>query len=529
VTKALTVVLVLRAIERGQSISPRAFRISCRSSPGRGREKIEIHHRPHPLLRLPSVYSPREGMYIDVLDDVVAEICKKHLSAGSAGQFVRYAPICITQLMGDALRRTDRRSVRSARSAWRAAEAAADEGHGDRPAQGSAQAPSRAAFRGNSPTQHLGHSNLASTARSRGIRGNALGRRRVDGRDITASPKCCGEKASSTARASSRRRWSAAHIVCWTGDKPNELYRKIFEIAAGKVLPAASGSVSRCGGDRMGTPLFGTLTSPETFGNHGAGTTLFWVDPELDMTFVGLTTGVMNSRREYRALAAALRHRGHRGGLNERELRLRRRRRGHRGLCACRAAERGPQQLGVSHRGRRRGLASVHTGAGFCRGRDRSAAAQLALLTAPQPKLNDRRIPVPRGHVIGGSGSINGMVYFRGHRGTSTTGPAMGNHGWSYREVLPYFIRSEANEAFADSPLHGHEGPIKVTQVRKPNPMVAAFMEAMRSLVSSAMTTSTAATPKATARARARFATVARDSTAVAFLRPAARATISGS
>jgi len=58
----------------------------------------------------------------------------------------------------------------------------------------------------------------------------------------------------------------------------------------------------------------------------------------------------------------------------------------------------------------------------------------------------------------------------------------MGNHGWSYREVLPYFIRSEANEAFADSPLHGHEGPIKVTQVRKPNPMVAAFMEAMRSL-----------------------------------------------
>ncbi len=44
-----------------------------------------------------------------------------------------------------------------------------------------------------------------------------------------------------------------------------------------------------------GHALFGTLTSPETFGNHGAGTTLFWVDPELDMSFVGLTTGVMNA------------------------------------------------------------------------------------------------------------------------------------------------------------------------------------------------------------------------------------------
>ena len=48
-------------------------------------------------------------------------------------------------------------------------------------------------------------------------------------------------------------------------------------------------------GEAMGRHLFGTLTSPQTFGNYGAGTTLLWVDPELDMTFIGLCTGVMNS------------------------------------------------------------------------------------------------------------------------------------------------------------------------------------------------------------------------------------------
>ncbi|HZF17599.1 MAG TPA: GMC family oxidoreductase N-terminal domain-containing protein [Steroidobacteraceae bacterium] len=142
-------------------------------------------------------------------------------------------------------------------------------------------------------------------------------------------------------------------------------------------------------------------------------------------------------------------------------------------------------------------------------------------LTAPQPKLNDRRIPVPRGHVIGGSGSINGMVYFRGHPRDFDDWAAMGNHGWSYREVLPYFIRSEANEAFADSPLHGHEGPIKVTQVRKPNPMVAAFMEAMRSLGFKRNDDFNGSDTEGYGPRQGTIRNGRRDSTAVAFLRPA--------
>ncbi|MEJ0036720.1 MAG: GMC family oxidoreductase N-terminal domain-containing protein [Gammaproteobacteria bacterium] len=100
-------------------------------------------------------------------------------------------------------------------------------------------------------------------------------------------------------------------------------------------------------------------------------------------------------------------------------------------------------------------------------------------MTSPQPHLNNRPIPVPRGHVVGGSGSINGMVYFRGQPRDFDDWAAAGNPGWSYHEVLPYFLRSENNENFAGSPYHGQGGPMNVKFVPKPNPMSGAFLSAM--------------------------------------------------
>jgi choline dehydrogenase-like flavoprotein len=102
--------------------------------------------------------------------------------------------------------------------------------------------------------------------------------------------------------------------------------------------------------------------------------------------------------------------------------------------------------------------------------------------TVPQTNLAGRSIPIPRGHVIGGSGSINGMVYFRGHPTDFDDWAAAGNPGWSYREVLPYFLRSENNDAYPDSPYHGQGGPMNVTFVRRPNPMTPAFLDAMQGL-----------------------------------------------
>ncbi len=103
-------------------------------------------------------------------------------------------------------------------------------------------------------------------------------------------------------------------------------------------------------------------------------------------------------------------------------------------------------------------------------------------MTAPQAHLNDRQIPIPRGHVVGGSGSINGMVYFRGHPTDFDDWAAAGNPGWSYREVLPYFLRSERNDAYRGSPYHGQDGPMNVAYVKRPNPMTPAFLAAMDSM-----------------------------------------------
>ena len=71
----------------------------------------------------------------------------------------------------------------------------------------------------------------------------------------------------------------------------------------------------------------------------------------------------------------------------------------------------------------------------------------------PQAHLNGRRIPQPRGRVVGGSGSINGMVYSRGNPRDYADWVAAGASGWSYAEVLPYFLRSENNQDLPASPL----------------------------------------------------------------------------
>jgi choline dehydrogenase-like flavoprotein len=99
-----------------------------------------------------------------------------------------------------------------------------------------------------------------------------------------------------------------------------------------------------------------------------------------------------------------------------------------------------------------------------------------------QPQLNGRCIPVPRGRGLGGSGLINGMVYFRGHPRDYDDWARAGAAGWSYREVLPYFCRSEDNESIADTTFHGHGGPVRIRLVSRPNRLNHAFLNAMRSL-----------------------------------------------
>jgi choline dehydrogenase len=104
------------------------------------------------------------------------------------------------------------------------------------------------------------------------------------------------------------------------------------------------------------------------------------------------------------------------------------------------------------------------------------------LSTVPQPHLNGRRVPLPRGRVIGGTGSINGMAYFRGPAKDFDDWAAAGNPGWSYADLLPYFLRSEHNPEYAGSPYHATGGPMGVSFPTSRNPLCDAFNAAMASL-----------------------------------------------
>ncbi len=99
----------------------------------------------------------------------------------------------------------------------------------------------------------------------------------------------------------------------------------------------------------------------------------------------------------------------------------------------------------------------------------------------PEPKLNNRRLATPRGKVIGGSSSINGMVYVRGHARDYDHWAQSGARGWSYADVLPYFKRMERwhhGGHGGDPSWRGREGPLHVTRGPRANPLFDAFVQA---------------------------------------------------
>jgi len=100
-----------------------------------------------------------------------------------------------------------------------------------------------------------------------------------------------------------------------------------------------------------------------------------------------------------------------------------------------------------------------------------------AYQTVPQPGLNGRKGYQPRGKTLGGSSSINAMLYVRGNRWDYDHWAELGNPGWSYADVLPFFKRAENNEQFADE-FHGRGGPLNVTYPRYDSDVSEMFMRA---------------------------------------------------
>ena len=107
----------------------------------------------------------------------------------------------------------------------------------------------------------------------------------------------------------------------------------------------------------------------------------------------------------------------------------------------------------------------------------RTGQANWALETVPQAGLKGRRGYQPRGKVLGGSSSINAMIYARGHPSDYEHWNSQGNPGWGWADVLPVFRQAEHNERFQDE-WHGQGGPLNVSDVRYRNATVQAFLQA---------------------------------------------------
>jgi len=102
--------------------------------------------------------------------------------------------------------------------------------------------------------------------------------------------------------------------------------------------------------------------------------------------------------------------------------------------------------------------------------------------TEPEPNLDGRRIYWPRGRVLGGSSAINGLIVVRGQPRDYDHWRDLGNPGWGWSDVLPYFIKLEDNSELGQEQLHGTAGPLRVTSIRQQHELIEAFIGAAEAL-----------------------------------------------
>ena len=109
--------------------------------------------------------------------------------------------------------------------------------------------------------------------------------------------------------------------------------------------------------------------------------------------------------------------------------------------------------------------------------RDKPKFHNWAFQTIPQKGLNGRKGYQPRGKALGGSSSINAMIYIRGQKEDYNEWAKLGNDGWGWKDVLPYFIKAENNEN-GPTEFHGNGGPLEVSNQKAPRSISHAYLEA---------------------------------------------------
>ena len=294
-TKAITNVLVFRAIERGQLMLTTKVSEVINEFAGGLRERITVFDLLTHASGLPSVFTPKQGMNIDQLPLIIEAICANVHAVCEPQERVDYSPLANHALLGEMVRRTDPKGRRYRDIAQQdlfdpLKMTSSAIGRPDRLKQRHVVP----VFGANAPTQH-------PSSRVPGINGAF--------EDPEAEMPWVGAVCSVPdlfrfaemlrlgGELDGARILSPAILELatrnWTGEKPNELYKAVANRAGWRPYPAYMGLGFAIRGAGIHHAIYGTLCSPQTFGNYGAGSVLFWVDPVRELTFAFLSAGVM--------------------------------------------------------------------------------------------------------------------------------------------------------------------------------------------------------------------------------------------
>jgi CubicO group peptidase (beta-lactamase class C family) len=297
ITKAFTNTLVLQAIERGYFALTSTVSELIPEFSGHGREKVQIWHLLSHQAGFPIIFELKPNMYIDRFDEMIAAVIELVKPEQPPCNTVAYSPLVNHVLMAECVRRADpkRRGYR---------QIVQDEiltplkMHDTSVGLRADLKPRKVVpdFRGNYPIGHRGHSNLGPNGAFEeehaempwvGIASTVPDMFRF-AEMFRQNGALDGARILSPATLALARR-------NWTGEKPNELYAARGRERGWDPAPAYIGLGFSLRGEAMCRHMFGTLASPGTFGNYGAGTTLFWIDPQRDLSFTFLSAGLMES------------------------------------------------------------------------------------------------------------------------------------------------------------------------------------------------------------------------------------------
>jgi CubicO group peptidase (beta-lactamase class C family) len=295
ITKAFTNVLVLRAIEHGRFTLTTPITELIPEFRGHGREKVLMWHLLSHQAGFPIIFEVLPGWYINDFDEVAATVIEHVKPVDAPCEKVSYAPLVNHVLMAAALLRTDPKKRRyrqmvqedildplkmrdtavGVRADLKARKIVPD-------------------FRGAYP---IGHKSRNSPDPNGAFEDETAEMPWVG--IVSTAPDMFRfvEMLRRGGTLDGVRLLSPATLAhacrVWTGDKPNELYALRGRERGWDPEPAYIGLGFSLRGERIMHHMFGTLASPGTFGNYGAGTTLFWVDPVRDLSFVFLSAGMM--------------------------------------------------------------------------------------------------------------------------------------------------------------------------------------------------------------------------------------------